>query len=223
MRERKKKRRPKTSTHSAISKKVDQRRTGASKKKSRQRISEGKKRYRNKPKRNRRLLKEIAVTVFLTLALFLIVLFSTCKLPAVTGYSMTPTLNDQDRLIVYRWGEIKRFSLVYFRNPEKDNWLIRRVIGRPGEIIEYRKGILYIDGNEITERFLPSLVEEGTDTPITDDFQLAEGKIPTGKYFVLGDNRSYATDSRYFGLIDEQEIKGTVVARIFPIHGMSQF
>lgn len=184
----------------------------------------GKKRRRkNSLKTKQHLLKEIGIAASLTMTLFLLVFFSTCALPTVNGYSMTPTFNDQDRLIVYKWGEIKRFSLIYLRNPEKKDWLIRRVIGRPGELVEYRKGVLYINGSEVPERFLPSLVEEGTDTPITADFQQAGGKIPNGKYFVLGDNRSYATDSRYFGLVDESEIKGTVVARIFPIHGLRQF
>lgn len=174
-------------------------------------------------KSGKKTLKELIITLGVTVMLFFILFIAACSLPSANGYSMTPTINDQDRLIVYKWGKIKRFSLVYFRNPEKSDWLIRRVIGRPGETFEYRSGILYINGAEIPERFLPSIFEEGANTPVTADFQLEEGKIPEGKYFLMGDNRAYATDSRYFGLVDEKEIQGTVIARIFPIHSLGQF
>ena len=140
---------------------------------------------------------------------------------------MTPTISDQDRLLVYKWGKLSRFKLVYFEEPTSGELSVRRIIGLPGEELYYENGSLFVNGSEIPERFLAASDAIESEDPLTEDFTLQEtteiSRVPEDSYFVLGDNRSYATDSRYFGYVKKEQIIGVVNARIFPIHAMRQF
>lgn len=154
------------------------------------------------------------------------------SLPKVTGYGMSPTLDYNERVFVNKKGTITRFSLVYMNIPNKENErTIRRVIGMPGEEVRYKNDQLWIDGNEISERFLVEKKQEAAQNNdlLTEDFSSAQlstegiSRIPKGKFLVLGDNRSYASDSRFYGYVDEQDIIGTVSMRLLPIHKLTGF
>jgi len=133
----------------------------------------------------------------------------------VDGPSMLPTLHDQDKMIVnkfiYRINEPERFDIVIFHATNQKDF-IKRVIGLPGEHVEMEDGILYIDGQEVSEPFFEES-EEGFDYPLTRDFSLEEipggyEKIPEDYVLVLGDNRNNSTDSRAIGLVSVDEIVG---------------
>ncbi|MGX7265616.1 signal peptidase I [Enterococcus crotali] len=182
-----------------------------------------------KKQQHKKLILEVIITILLTLTLTSIIAYFTFSIPKVEGYSMTPTVNDKDRLFVNKWGQVKRFNLIYFKEPKHQEVMIRRVIALPGEDFFYKEGKLYIDGEEIVERFMSQTTEANGEkqTNRTPDFSLREivqaKRVPKGKYVVLGDNRSYSTDSRYFGLVDEKDIIGVVTMRVFPIHEMTHF
>jgi signal peptidase I len=186
-----------------------------------------KKRKRKKKKNLKRFITEIVVTLSVSLLLFFIVSVATFALPQAQGYSMTPTINDTDRLFVNKWSKIKRFSLVYFKNPQNGEMTVRRVIGLPNETLEYRNGELYIDDTLKAERFISNRFDEITREPVTPDFKLGEllevDRVPKDQYFVLGDNRAFSTDSREYGFVDKKEIIGVVKARVFPFYDMRQF
>lgn len=127
----------------------------------------------------------------------------------VNGPSMNSTLNDGDILLLEKYDtDFQRFDIVVLKyNGEK---LVKRVIGLPGETIEYKDNTLYINNKKINE---PFLVEE------TEDFSLKKlgyDKIPDGYYFVVGDNRDNSLDSRFIGLIPKDTMEGKVVFRLFP-------
>lgn len=127
----------------------------------------------------------------------------------VNGPSMNSTLNDGDVLLLEKYDtDFQRFDIVVLKyNGEK---LVKRVIGLPGETIEYKDNTLYINNKKINE---PFLVEE------TEDFSLKKlgyDKIPDGYYFVVGDNRDNSLDSRFIGLIPKDTMEGKVVFRLFP-------
>lgn len=132
----------------------------------------------------------------------------------VSGDSMKPNLHDKEilleRKINYNSSSIKRFDIVVVTNDNEE--IIKRIIGLPGEHISYKNNKLYVNDE---------VVEENFSFRDTNDFNLEEicscTKIPSGKYLVLGDNRPISKDSRLIGLIDEEDIKGKAVYRIWPI------
>ena len=86
----------------------------------------------------------------------------------VDGESMMPTLENGDRMIVnkigYTIGKPDRFDIVVFHAPEQKDY-IKRVIGLPGDEVEYRDDVLYINGKPIEEPYLDQYKAEVTDSP----------------------------------------------------------
>jgi len=150
----------------------------------------------------------IAVIVVVLVKLFI---FSPVR---VTGPSMQPTLHYKDIMILdkisYRFTDIERFDIVVVRH--QNEFLIKRVIGLPGEEVEYIDNTLYINGKEVKEQFKHAA---------TDDFNLkrAMGKqvVPKNNYFVLGDNRIDSLDSRAIGFISRDQIQGKANFTILPL------
>ena len=134
----------------------------------------------------------------------------------VNGESMEPTLKDHDLMILnkfyYRNHEIKRFDIVVIYLEEENEFLIKRVIGLPGEKIEYKNNKLYVNGKYVKENFKHMKTKDFT----TKDISYEE--IPDNKYLVLGDNRTNSIDSRILGYINEKDIEGKTSLIIFPFN-----
>ena len=133
----------------------------------------------------------------------------------VVGPSMSSTLESQDIVLLsrshYRLFDMKRFDVIAFEYADT-KYLIKRVIGLPGDKVEYKNNTLYVNDEIVEEDFL--------DGHQTENFSLVSmgyETIPEGKYLVLGDNRENSLDSRSFGLIDEEDILGKVSLKIWPI------
>ena len=141
----------------------------------------------------------------------------------VSGASMYPTLHNGDRMILSKIGDINRFDVVVLKAPDENVEYIKRVIGMPGDTLELKQGVLYINGKKIEQPFINTEALQ-KQTVFIDDFTLqsltGETKIPEGKYFVMGDNRGVSRDSRMIGLIDRKAIEGKAVFTIWP---MNQF
>lgn len=132
----------------------------------------------------------------------------------VSGASMNDTLESGDLMILdkvsYRLGDIKRFDIVVVQVGNQK--LIKRVIGLPGEYIEYKENTLYVDGKKI---------EDNSTDEITNDFSIKNlelEKIPEDCYFVLGDNRDDSLDSRIFGVVSKDDILGKAEFILFPFN-----
>ena len=91
----------------------------------------------------------------------------------VDGLSMMPTLHNGDRMIVNKLGKPDRFDIIVFHAPEKKDY-IKRVIGLPGDTVEYRNDILYINGEPYEEPYLDEYKKNIDDGPLTEDFTLEE-------------------------------------------------
>ncbi|RLQ96255.1 signal peptidase I [Falsibacillus albus] len=149
----------------------------------------------------------------------------------VEGKSMMPTLQDGNRLIVgkvdYDLHKPHRFDIIVFHATETSDY-VKRVIGLPGDRLEYKDDTLYINGKPLPEPYLKPYKEQlGGTGPLTPDFTLKEktgvSVVPKGKIFVLGDNRQYSEDSRIFGFVDMKNIVGKVDVRIFPFSKAHMF
>ncbi|MGO2892358.1 MAG: signal peptidase I, partial [Enterococcus devriesei] len=160
-------------------------------------------------------IKEIGKTIlyFLILVAILFGLRHYVFTPVVVkGDSMDPTLADGERVIALKNTEVKRFDIVTFPAPDDPGKnYIKRVIGLPGDTIEYKSDQLYINGKKVAEPYLDQFKKELTDDqPLTYDFNLKDlfgaEKVPAGELFVLGDNRRISKDSRIIGMIKEKNI-----------------
>lgn len=150
-------------------------------------------------------------------ALLLALLIKTFLVQAfyIPSDSMYPTLKTNDRVLVnklsYKLHDVHRRDIVVFTKPENEvsdiKDLVKRVIGLPNETIEAHDNHIYVDGRRLSEKYLP----RGT---VTSDFEPV--KIPDGRIWVMGDNRTRSEDSRVFGPIRESSIVGRVFVRIWP-------
>ncbi|MCI0765569.1 signal peptidase I [Bacillus sp. TL12] len=138
----------------------------------------------------------------------------------VQGESMMPTLENNERVLVNKIGfniqGLERFDIIVFHGKEGHD-LVKRVIGLPGDTVEYKNDVLYVNGKAVDEPYLEDYKAEVPKGTLTPDFTLEQKtgktKVPEGQVFVLGDNRQVSKDSRMFGFVSEDQIvgKGEVV------------
>jgi signal peptidase I len=132
----------------------------------------------------------------------------------VNKFIYGPTASSIERALL-PIGTVKRDDVVVFKYPEEpDRDFIKRVIGLPGETVEVREKKVYVNGKPLDEPFVHFL------EPISDTSQFREVTsfdvrerygpvtVPANQYFVMGDNRDNSQDSRYWGFLPRDYIKG---------------
>jgi len=140
------------------------------------------------------------------------------QISVVRGESMQPTIMDGDRLFVEKIspviGEIKRFDIVIIKDPRdgKETY-VKRVIGLPGEKVSIKNGRIVVNGRVYPEYFYKT----------AQIYNSKEWEVPKGCYFVLGDNRPVSLDSREFGFVPKELIKGKVKFCIWPLFRFGAF
>lgn len=153
-----------------------------------------------------KFIKELVPYVVITAIVILIRMFIISPV-RVDGTSMFPTLSNNEFLLLSKYDQsYERFDIVVLKY--KNERLVKRIIGLPGETVEYKDNRLYINGKEIEENF--AYID-------TEDFKLSElgyEKIPENYYFVVGDNRGSSLDSRMIGLINKKDLQGTIKVSI---------
>lgn len=167
------------------------------------------------------------VPLAILLVLFAVILRSSIFASyVVDGESMQPTLYDGNLLIVnkiiYNIRDVGRFDVIVFHANKEDDY-VKRVIGLPGDEIEYKDDKLYINGEYVPEKFLrmDGYVQASDSHPYTKNFTLTEitGEkvVPEGQLFVMGDNRGDSYDSRAFGFISMDQLVGKVDIKYWPL------
>ncbi|HEV2358446.1 MAG TPA: signal peptidase I [bacterium] len=126
--------------------------------------------------------------------------------------SMEPTLMINDRILVakflYRLEPVARGDVIVFRyplNPQRD--FVKRIIGLPGDRALLKEGVVYINGERISEKSYTIKPDFGNYGPVI---------VPRGEYFVLGDNRNNSEDSRFFGYVPRANIIGKAIFIYWP-------
>ena len=166
----------------------------------------------------------------------------------VDGHSMDPTLADSEYLLVINKLPIDRFDIVVASDTEngKTKEIVKRVIGLPGETIEYKNDVLYINGKETDEPYLKEYIQKFKEDKLQSTYsgkgfeengelfrqmaQIAEAftvdkdgsatftkKLLDDEYLLLGDDRIVSKDSRQVGAFKKEQIKGEAVLRLWPL------
>lgn len=137
---------------------------------------------------------------------------------------MVPTLREGDKVLIQKKTTFRRFDIVAYTVGDGEPQ-IRRIIGLPGETIRYTQDTLFVNEQPVDEKFLVDEINESQKNgrDYTEDFEQQPIVIPEGYYFVLGDNRPYATDSRHYGLVAEKRFLGKVTTQLFPFNEIKAF
>lgn len=146
----------------------------------------------------------------------------------VNGASMDPTFNNGEYLIVeelsYRFRTPARGDVVVFKAPPKadgsgEKFFIKRIIGLPGERVDIRQGNVTIFNSAHPE----GLPLEDAPYVRHRDRSTLSANVPEGNYFVMGDNRAGSFDSRAWGPLPEENIRGRALVRLLPLGRVALF
>jgi signal peptidase I len=161
-------------------------------------------------------MRDLAFSVLIAVVL-IVFIYQPVK---VEGTSMSPTLQDKERIFInkftYRFGlgSIERGDTVVFWYPQDPTKsYIKRVIGVPGDKIRIQEGLVYVNGNQLTEDYVP---QDNRDMMTWRDGM--EQIVPPGRYFVLGDHRNSSSDSRSWGYVPRDLIYGKAVFAYWPLN-----
>jgi signal peptidase I len=157
-------------------------------------------------------LRDLSLSVLIAIAVILF-LYQPVK---VEGTSMMPSLVDQERIFinkfVYRFGlaDISRGDTVVFWYPgDTTKSYIKRVIGMPGDMVEVRDGSVLVNGQQMSEPYVPA--------EYRDHVSMPRRRVPADEYFVMGDHRSSSNDSRTWGTVPRRFIYGKAVFVYWPL------
>lgn len=155
-----------------------------------------------------KIIKSLIPYVVIIVAVVLIRTFIVTPV-RVNGTSMYDTLKGNEIMLLNKLGKIDRFDIVVLKTELEHDNLIKRVIALPGETIEIVHNEIFINGAKLEETY--GYYEHS-------DYEMNTEKITLGadEYYVLGDNREISMDSRVFGKIKKDAIKGTTNFVIFP-------
>jgi signal peptidase I len=169
---------------------------------------------------------ELVETFIASLIIIFVIYMFIGSVEIVWGASMEPTFYTGERILVdkisvyekpYKRGEI----VVLIPPNEPDKHYIKRIIGMPGDIIKILDCHVFIskDGEkfELQEAYLSKDVCTQGGSSIKEGRSL---KLEANQYMVLGDNRTFSLDSRFFGVIEAKEIVGRVIFVFWPLNKM---
>ena len=166
---------------------------------------------------------ELLEILLLALGLYVVITFA-IQTVHVLGFSMVPTLNNNDYLVAtkidLRFTDPQRGDIIILKDPlDNSQDFVKRVIALPGEQLRIQSGHIYINGQLLDEPYL-----SGGEPWVTDNdwprgaAASSSGQvIPPKTYFVMGDNRNHSSDSRTFGPIKRDEIEARAWIRLLPL------
>ena len=163
-------------------------------------------------------LREWVRSIFIALVLAILIKSFLFEPTLVSGSSMENTLHDRDRLIIdkitLKFRALERGDIVVLKYDENNDY-IKRVVGLPGEVVQIIGGKVYVNGKVLEEDYINS--------DKTDTINGYEWKLGKGEYFVMGDNRlpGKSSDSRVFGPVSIDRIKGVADIRFYPFDKIS--
>jgi signal peptidase I len=170
-------------------------------------------------RRWRRALTEMAIMILVAVLLAGLVRTFAFQAFSIPTSSMVPTLGVYDRILVqkafFTWRDVREGDIVVFSHPPLDDCggqggdLVKRVIALPGQTIYSSGSNIYVNERLLAEPYLPP--DDPLGPPIPDASSQHPYRVPSGEFYMLGDNRADSCDSRYWGPIEGSSIIGKVV------------
>jgi len=158
-----------------------------------------------------RFFLDILETILLSAVLFLVINTLSARV-RVDGFSMRPTLQDGEFVLVnrlaYHLGQPQRGDIIVFHFPlDPSQDLIKRVIGLPGDDVQVQNGVVSVNGTLLPEPYIAA-------APIYNgNWQVVDGTL-----FVLGDNRNDSSDSHAWGAVPYENIIGKAIVVYWPMN-----
>lgn len=189
---------------------------------------------------NKNAIKKITYYSLVGLLITLSILFNVfIQRVQVSGHSMDPTLKTNEKLFAVKHIPIDRFDIVVAKEKTDDEniFIIKRVIGLPGDTVEYKKDQLYVNGIKMNEPYLNSFKEKLKDGSLIDYFTKINSNyanfdfntdyltvdssgndsfkvtLKSDEYFLLGDDRPISKDSRAIGPVKKSDIISKTFAK----------
>jgi len=158
-----------------------------------------------------RLLREVVETVIPAILIAIFITLFLAQATQVYGQSMEPNLHAGQRLIIekisYHLHPPRRGDIIVLRlSSQRGNFLIKRVVGLPGETIAIHDQQVFINGQPLKEPYLSQPIR----------YSMPPRRIPEDSVFVLGDNRDFSNDSHSFGPVPLSNVIGRAWIRYWP-------
>lgn len=158
----------------------------------------------------KKILKDLLPYVIIIIVVILVRTFIATPV-RVNGASMYPTLKGKEIMLLNKLGKIDRFDIVVLKIEEEDDNLIKRVIALPGESIEIKDNTIFINDKALSDKY-----------GLGNTYSIDKITLKDDEYYVLGDNRIISMDSRVFGPIKKEDIKGTTNFVMYPFKSIGK-
>lgn len=174
-------------------------------------------------------LLQVFILAIIIIGLYLVVFRFLLANETISGPSMQPTFENNNRVIAVRHSKLSRGDIVILKAPDEPGALyIKRIIGVPGDSIKSKNDVMYINGKPIKEPYLTEYKKKLSKGQLyTNNFSLEQlyhvKRVPKNCYFVMGDHRNVSKDSRMIGFIKRQDIIGEVKLRYFPFNQINWY
>jgi signal peptidase I len=163
--------------------------------------------------REKSVIRQYAEAFIIAIVLAMVIRTFVVQAFKIPSGSMLPTLQIGDHLLVnkflYWFTDPKRGDIIVFKFPQDEGRdFIKRVIALPGDKVEVRGKQVYVNDEPVQESYAVHLDPSMQDNPHSPRDHYGPVRIPPGQLFMMGDNRDYSMDSRFWGYLDTKKIKG---------------
>jgi signal peptidase I len=169
-----------------------------------------------------KFFRDVLVMFLVFVSIYYVVFSFFLANEVVSGPSMQPTFEDGDRLIAVRHFTPKRNDVVIIKAPNQPGAMyIKRLIGLPGDTVQSKNDVLYINGKKVAQPYLNNKYQKAdhlAGVNYTNNFKV---KLKKNQYWVMGDHRDVSNDSRRFGPVSRSNILSKVVLRYWPVTQIS--